>query len=125
MIARGTLQAATTIAKTTQTAIGEVACDGFDYLTLFMVYVNGDETGVDVQAHVEWESAGTAFQDQSWTAAAGTKTATVNEYNMTSSGSYYITFDVRGVEFIKFTQGGSNNDGTPTGTLAVYYTLKK
>ena len=120
-----TLQAATVIAKTTQTLIGAViSCAGYSYITLFFDYVKGDETGVLVQAHVLNAADGTAYQDQSWTAAAGTKSATVNEYTATASGNHYITFDIRGVEFIKFTQGGSNNDGTPTGTLAAKYTLK-
>jgi hypothetical protein len=125
MIARGTLQAATVIAKTTQTDIGDViGCAGYDRITLFFDYVKGDETGLLIQAHVLWEDDGTEYQDQSWDAAAGTKTVTANELNVTASGNHYATWDVSGVEFIKFTQGGSNNDGTPTGTLAAYYTLK-
>jgi hypothetical protein len=124
--ARGKLQAATVISKTTQTLIGqEIRCSGYDYITLFFDYVKGDETGVIVQAHAMQESGGTAYQDQSWTATAGTKSSTANEYTATASGSHYVTFDIRGIEFIKFTQGGSNNDGTPTGTLAASYTLKK
>jgi len=31
---------------------------------------------------------------------------------------------VRGITYIMFTQGGTANDGTPTGTLAASYTLK-
>ena len=123
---RGTLQAATTIAKTTQTLIGQILfCGGYDYITLFFDYVKGDETGLLVQAHVLPTKDGTAYQDQSWTAAAGTKTVEANEYTATASGNHYITFDIRGIEFVKFTQGGSNNDGTPTGTLAATYTMTK
>jgi hypothetical protein len=125
-IARGTLQAATVISKTTQTLIGqELRCGGYDFITLFLEYTNGDETGILVQAHMLQESGGTEFQDQSWTAAAGTKSATVNEYTATATGDHYITFDIRGIEYIKFTQGGSNNDGTPTGTLAASYTMTR
>lgn len=125
MISKDTLQSATTIAKTTQTLIGfEIPCNGYEYLTLFFDYVKGDETGLLIQAHFMQASGGTAYQDQSWTDAAGTKSSTANQYTATASGNYYITFDVSGVEFVKFTQGGSNNDGTPTGTLAASYTLK-
>lgn len=125
MTARGILQAASVIAKTTQTLIGaEINCAGYDRITLFFEYDKGDETGILIQAHVLWADDGTAYQDQSWTAAAGTKSATANQYTATEDANGYITFDVSGVEYIKFTQGGSNNDGTPTGTLAAYYTLK-
>jgi hypothetical protein len=125
-IAEGTLQAATTIAKTTQTDIGsEIGCAGYDFITLWFTYVNGDETGLVIQAHMLPESGGTEYQDISWTAAAGTKTATANELKLSASASRFAVFDVRGIPFIKFTQGGSDNDGTPTGTLAASYTLTR
>ena len=123
-ITKDTLQATTTIEKTTQTLIGaEVSCGGYDFITLFFTYTKGDETGLLIQAHMMQSSGGTAHQDQSWTAAAGTKSFTANEYKQTATGNYYITFVVRGIAHIKFTQGGSNNDGTPTGTLAASYTM--
>ena len=121
---RGTLQAATVIAKTTQTIMGaEIGCAHYDYFTLYFQYVKGDETGAVVQAHVMPTTGGTAHQDLTWTSATGTKTATLNEYTVTASGNYYIMFDVHAIEFIKFTQGGSNNDGTPTGTIAASYAM--
>jgi len=124
-VASGTLQAATVIAKTTQTTIGDIIhCSGYDYITLFFDYTKGDETGLLIQVHFLNSAAGTAYQDITWTAAAGTKTATANQYTATATKSHYITVDIRGVEYIKFTQGGSNNDGTPTGTLAATYTMK-
>ena len=123
-VSHGVLQAATTIAKTTQTIIGaEINCAHYDYITLFFQYVNGDETGLIIQAHAMAETGGTAHQDVSWTAAAGTKTATANAYTLTATANRYIMLDVRGIEFVKFTQGGSANDGTPTGTLAAQYTM--
>lgn len=126
LIARGTLQAATTIAKTTQTLMGyEIACGSYDFLTLFFTYTTGDETGCLVQAHVMQASGGTAHQDQSYTAAAGTKSYTYNEYTCATAIPQYIIFDVRGIEFIKFTQGGSDNDGTPTGSIEAHYTMTK
>jgi len=123
--ARGTLQAATTISKTTQTLIGaEIQCGGYDFITLFFDYVKGDETGLLVKALFMQVSGGTAYQDQSWTAAAGTKSSTANQYTATATGNHFVTFDIRGIEFVKFTQGGSANDGTPTGTLAAAYVMK-
>lgn len=124
--ARGTLQAATTIAKTTQTDIGsEIKCGGYEYITLFLEYTNGDETGLLIQAHMLQVSGDTEFQESDWSAAAGTRTVTANEYKLTATGDHYITFDIRGIEYIKFTQGGSDNDGTPTGTLAASFTMTR
>lgn len=121
---RAILQAATAIAKTTQTLIGfEISCGSYDTITLWIEYVNGDETGVLIQPHYLFATAGTEFQDISWSAAAGTKLATLNEFKMTATANRLIVLDLRGIEFVKFTQGGSDNDGTPTGTLAVSYTL--
>jgi len=125
-MAKGILQTATTISKTTQTIMGAViGCAGYNRITLFFDYVKGDETGLDIQAHFLYAADGTAYQDQSWTAAAGTKTSTANEINVTANGNYYATWDISGAEFVKFTQGGSNDDGTPTGTIAAKYVLKK
>ncbi len=119
------LQGATVISKTTQTLIGEVIGTGhYDFLTLFFLYEKGDETGLIIQAHALDAEDGIAYQDQSWTAAAGTKTHTLNQYTPVDAVPHYLTFDVRGISFVKFTQGGSNNDGTPTGTLTASYTLK-
>jgi hypothetical protein len=125
MIASGTLQAATVIAKTTQTLIGaEISCAGYKFIALFIEYVKGDETGLNIYPYFMQSTGGTAFQDCSWSASAGAKTATVNYYTLTASANRMITFDVSGIEFVKFMQGGSNNDGTPTGTLAASYCLK-
>ena len=125
MAARGILQAATVFAKTTQTDIGsELGVSGYNYLTLFLEYTKGDETGLLVQAHVLRETGGTEFQYCTWANSSGTWSVTAGEHTLTAAADVYITFDVSGIEIIKFTQGGSNNDGTPTGTLAVSYTLK-
>jgi len=124
LTARGTLQTATTIAKTTQTLIGaELDVSGHDFITLFFDYVNGDETGIFVQAHFLQASGGTEYQESVWTNTTGTSVAVSNQYTATASISRSVVFDVRGKEFIKFTQGGSDNDGTPTGTLAATYTM--
>ena len=124
LTSEATLQAATVIAKTTQTLIGqEIGCASYDYITLFFTYVKGDETGLDIQVHFMRNSGGTAHQENSWTAAGGTKIFTQNEYRLTADATGTIITDIRGINYIKFTQGGSNNDGTPTGTLAASYSM--
>lgn len=131
MSADGILQPATIIAKTAQTDVGgvagggpvEIAARGYRYITFWLDYTKGDETGLLVKPWYKPITGGDLFQDQSWTATAGEKTATVNSFKMTATGKYYITLDLAGIEFVKLTQGGSNNDGAPTGTLAVRYTL--
>jgi len=117
--------AGTVVAKTTQTLIGSVVeTFHYDFITLHFEYNSGDETGLIVQAHTLRTATLDVAQHQDWTAAAGAKTATVNSFTPTDATPHYITFDVRGIAFIKFTQGGSNNDGTPTGTYEASYTLK-
>jgi hypothetical protein len=120
-----TLQAATTISKTAQTLIGKVvAVGGYEYITLFFTYVKGDETGVTLIPSVMQSATGTAHPFMEWSAAAGAKTRTASNFALTASANGYITLDVRGIAYIMFTQGGTANDGTPTGTLAVSYSLK-
>lgn len=119
------LQAATTIAKTTQTLIGkEIGCSGYDFLTLHFSYVKGDETGVTIVPSIMRTTGGTAYPFCEWSTSAGAKTVTASTFTLTATTSGYITLDIRGIEYIKFTQGGTANDGTPTGTLAASYTLK-
>lgn len=118
------LQAATTIAKTTQTLIGhEIDCRGQSYLTLYFDYVKGDETGLIITPLVLMESGGTAYPYAERTATGGAITLTDTKITLTADKSSYMTFNVQGIGLMKFTQGGSNNDGTPTGTLAASYTL--
>lgn len=120
-----TLQAATTIAKTTQTLIGKViATGGYEYITLFFTYVKGDETGLTLIPSMMRTATGTAHPFAEWSAAAGAKTVTSSNFALTASRNGYITLDVRGIAYIMFTQGGTANDGTPTGTLAASYSLK-
>jgi hypothetical protein len=119
------LQSATTIAKTTQTLIGaEIDCRGQSYLTFYFSYVKGDETGLIITPSVLREVGGTAYPYAIQTATGGAITLTDTKITLTASKSSYMTFDVQGIEIMKFTQGGSNNDGTPTGTLAASYAMK-
>jgi len=123
--ATGTLQATAAIAKTTQTLIGSVIdCRGYNYLTLFFTYTKGDETGLTIVPSLLRTPTGDAYPFAEWSTAAGAKTLTASTFTLTASASSYITLDVEGIDYVKFTQGGSNNDGTPTGTLAASYTLK-
>jgi len=118
------LQAATVIAKTTQTLIGsEIDCRGQEYLTLYFAYVKGDETGLIITPSVLMEPGGTAYPYAERTATGGAITLTDTKITLTADKSSYMTFNVQGIGLMKFTQGGSNNDGTPTGTLAASYTL--
>ena len=120
----GNLQDATVISKTTQTLINQViGCASYDYITLFFEYINGDETGLDIQAHFLRNAAGDAHQEGSWTSAAGSKTFLANEYHMEADTVATIVIDIRGYNYIQFTQGGSHDDGTPTGTLAASYSM--
>lgn len=117
------LQAAATIAKTTQTKVGSaIDVAEYDYLTLFIAYVKGDETGLNIYPYIKFgEDDATKYQFTEWATAGGTYTKTDQKLQFTASATTYFTFDVRGIEFVEIYQGGSNNDGTPTGTLAVSY----
>ena len=117
----GTLQAAATITAT-ETLIGaEISCGHYSRLTLFLDYDKGDEAGVYIIPYIMQAAGGAAYQWQDWTAAAGDKSAVESRLYMTASDNYYITTDVTGVEYIKFMQDA--NGGTPTGVLAVAYTM--
>ena len=102
---------------------GEIECGAYDSLTLFLDYVNGDETSVAVIAKTLRVSEGTEYPDVAWSAAAGAKTATANSYTMDATANRVITFDIRGVEIIKFYQDATG--GTPTGTLAAAYSMTR
>jgi hypothetical protein len=119
------LQVATTIAKTTETLIGELIDTGhYDFITLLVSYTKGDETGLNIYPYFIYVSGGLEYPLVEWTTAAGVFTAVAQKFQLTATAKRPITLDVRGVPFVKFYQGGSNNDGTPTGTLAAAYVLK-
>ena len=119
------LQAATVISKTAQTLIGKVIpVGGYEFITLFFTYVKGDETGLTLIPSMMTSATSTAHPFAEWSAAAGAKTVTSSTFALTASRNGYITFDIRGISHMMFTQGGTANDGTPTGTLAASYTLK-
>lgn len=122
------LQAVTVITKTGENAIGasghqEIACGSFSFLTLFVDYVKGDETGLIIYPYVLRIPGGNEYPIAIWTTTAGVYVAVTQVWKLLATAKRTIAFDVRGIEYMKFYQGGSNNDGTPTGTLAASYTL--
>ena len=124
MSATGIQQAATVIAKTTQTAIGgDIGTENAEFVQMFFDYTKGDETGVIIKAYAHRTLNGTNHQYILWSESSGVYTAEDEDVKLTATGSYVRQYDVSGIDYIFFTQGGSNNDGTPTGTLAVSYTL--
>jgi hypothetical protein len=124
MSATGVIQTAATISKTTQTAMGsEIGTENAEYITLFFTYTKGNETGLDIILNARRTSGGTNHQNRIWSASSGVQTSNVEKIRVTATGNYYTTWYIKGMDYILFTQGGSNNDGTPTGTLAASYTL--
>ena len=126
LISSGILQSATVISKTTETLVGfEILCGGYDFLTFFYVYTKGDETGLNIVPYFMQVTSGTAHQFVLWSETGGVFTAEQIIYKATATANLSFTLDIRGIEFVKFMQGGSNNDGTPTGTLVASYAITK
>ena len=126
MSANGVIQTALTIAKTTQTVMGsEIGIERADTMTLFLDYVKGDETGVDVIANYRRVTGGQLYPATTWTDVAGVNTALPQKIRLTASGHYAFRIYFPAIDFVVFTQGGSNNDGTPTGTLAASYVFEQ
>jgi hypothetical protein len=124
MSATGTIQSAAVIAKTTQTQMGDVlGTEDVETLTLFLDYVKGDETGVDVIINARRTPTGADYPIKTWSDAAGVNTAVTQKIRLTATGNYAFTISYFSADYLRFTQGGSNNDGTPTGTLAAHYTM--
>jgi cytoskeletal protein RodZ len=123
MSATGVLQAATVISLTDQTAIGgEIGTENVEYLHLYLTYAKGDETGVTIRMFARRTTGGTDYQSKVWTESSGVTTANDEEIYLTASGSYLFEWELGAVDFVYFTQAGTN-DGTPTGTLAASYSL--
>lgn len=123
--ADGILQAAAVISKTTPVTIGAILpCRGYTKITLYFTYVKGDETGLTITPKFMQSASGTAHPFCEWSSAAGAKTVTASTFTLTASINGYITLDIGGHDFVMFTQNGTANDGTPTGTLAASYLLK-
>jgi hypothetical protein len=124
MSATGILQAVATIAKTTQTIVGAVLpTEGYEYLNLFVTYTKGDETGIDIHVMFSRTVDGTAHTEAEYSESSGVYTYEVKKHRFTATAVTVIPVFIGGIDFVKITQGGSNNDGTPTGTLAVAYSM--
>ena len=121
---QGLLQAATTIAKTTQTLIGsEIDVERGTKLTIHFTYTKGDETGLLMKPYF-LDALGAKSQVRDWAGSSGAYSANAVSITLTATTAASITFDVSGVAGFRLEAAGSNNDGTPTGTLAASYTLK-
>jgi hypothetical protein len=125
MSATGKLQDATIISLTDQVAIGdEIGTENAEYIHLYLTYVKGDETGVSIRMFTRRTSGGTSYQSRVWTESSGVNTSDLESVYLTASGSYEFEWLLGAVDFVYFTQAGTN-DGTPTGTLAASYTLSQ
>ena len=119
------LQEATTISKTTQTLVGQVIpTDGAEWLHLFLDYVKGDETGLDVVMNARFTRDGDNYPNMAPSESSGVTTLNAEKIRLTATGKYRFAWYVEGIPYVVITQGGSNNDGSPTGTLAAYYTTQ-
>jgi hypothetical protein len=124
MSASGILQAAKTISKTLPVAIGgDIGTENAEAIQMFFNYVKGEETGLLIKAYAHRTLNGTNHQYILWTESSGVYTAEDDVLKFTADGNYTREYDVRGIDYILFTQGGSDDDGSALGTLAVSYTL--
>ena len=120
---RDILQADTTITASYVAVGEEIFVGNFDELTLWIDYTNGDETSMETKAVFLYEPGGDEYVEGDWASAAGVRDFTPNEYSHDATGLIPITFDVRGVEYIKFYQKATG--GTPDGSVANKYTMTK
>ena len=119
------LQAATVIPKTTQTLVGaEIDVTRGQKLTVHFAYTKGDETGLKITPYFLDQLGGTKYQVNEWAATSGAWVGSPASITLTASKTASFTWDVSGVQGFRLEVGGSNNDGTPTGTFAASYTLK-
>lgn len=121
--AKHTIQAVGgTVGGTVEGARGsELYVSNADYLTLYIDYVAGTEGTLYLYPKFRHTSGGTAYPWEDWTATAGDKTKTANRLKLTASGSDYVIFDVRGIDYVQFY---SLTVGTPSGALGLFATEK-
>lgn len=121
---RHAIQETAAVAHAVATIVGGgiIPIGEYEWMTVMIQYVKGDETSVDVYPTFLDLAGGIAAQWQTWSAAAGNKTATANTLRMTASGAYEETFDVRGKKNAVIYEIA--NGGTPTGTLEIIVILK-
>ena len=118
--------AGTVINKDTQTLMGSVIdCSFYDFITLHCEYQKGDETDCEVVFWTQRTAALDVAQDQTWTAAAGDKTATLNQHTLTNGVPHAITFDVSALNFVSLPRGGKPVMGLPQERLKQAIPLSK
>ena len=101
----------------------EIEVKDFDYITLFVNYTKGDESGIKVKVEGMDVSGGSLFQLGAFTNASGTLTNEPQELQLTATiKAVPWLLDVRGVLFIKISQARTSG-GTPTGTATISYIL--
>jgi len=116
------LQEATTIGGV-EVAMGSIIPVGeYEWMTVYLDYVNGDEAGVWVYPKFLNRAGGVEAQWMDFTVAAGDKVPTLNRLDLTVTGGYYATFDVRGQTLARLFNLADG--GTPTGTLTAIIILK-
>lgn len=114
------IQSATTITAAETAIGGEINCLGYNTLTFFVDYTNGDETSYDLIPKMLRVSGGDEHPYNTWS-TGGTNTVTAEKFRFTATGKHYITLDVTGINIIKIY--GDATAGTPDGTCQLSYTL--
>ena len=99
---------------------GEIDVRNYNTMVVYVNYVNGDETSVDIIPKVLHAPSGNEYPFMEWSeAAVFLRTAKI--FRLTATGKAYIVLDVRGINIIKLYEDATG--GTPTGTTAVDYTV--
>lgn len=112
----------TPLAEVTGRPLAEVlGCDVYDTFTLFVKYEQGDEDVLYITPFSRPTLEGDDYQFQTWDAVGDIRTVTVSKFALTATGNYKMTFDIRGIHFIKFQL--DTVGGTPSGTVKVQWTM--
>ena len=114
------LQAATVITAAETIMGGAIDVRNFDTMVVWLTYTKGDETSVKVIPKYLHTVAGTEYPHMEWS-VANDKLVVVKTFLMSASASTYIILDVEAFAQIKLYNDPTG--GTPSGKLAVDYTL--
>lgn len=113
---------------TTRTAVGsQFGCgQGYDWLTLWVEYQAGAESGALIEAFYQTAPGGDEFPERDWSSASGERSLqTANSYSLTVSGLAYINYEVGGFPFcVIYVTGGGTFTPSTAGTITVTYTLE-
>ncbi len=112
---------AAAVTKGPETVIGaEIDVRNYNTMVIYVDYVNGDETSVDIIPKFIHTKTGNEYPFMEWSQAAIALKST-KKFRLTATGNDYIVLDVRSMNVIKLYEDATG--GTPTGTTAVNYTL--